>query len=219
MIIFNQKLGVKENIPDISLPRSSKSGNSYDFTTSFLIPKDLPPGAYPLDVTLLIRKNQDSDRQIIPFKLEKCTLPEPVSAENKAEENEPAKTLDKTVVSAAEKGLGLATGGTAGGDKVGDKASTSSAKTALVVQTVEDPYTNDDIAAALLITGMVIILAFITWMLVLLFRGVEQRTKEEETENEKFNNEEKQKKPEKAVVDQKSDKKSINKNKLAREEP
>ncbi|MBS3169727.1 hypothetical protein J4210_04540 [Candidatus Woesearchaeota archaeon] len=219
LIIFNQKLGVKENIPDISLPRSSKSDNSYDFTTSFLIPKDLPAGAYPLDVTLLIRKNQDSDRQIIPFKLEKCTITEPASTENKAEENELAKTLDKTTGSAtenAEKGQGLLAGKE---PAAGDKA--PSVKTSPVIKTIEDPYTNDDIAAALLITGVVIILAFITWMLVLLFQQGEQRTKEKEKESEGPHNEKRQKNQERVNSEKvvSSEKKSINKNKQTREEP
>ena len=83
LVIYNQKLGINENLADLHLSRASKEENRYEYTKTITLPKNIPAGSYPLDVTVLIKKNEKADNVILPFKEGTRTIKKPKLSINK----------------------------------------------------------------------------------------------------------------------------------------
>lgn len=182
LTIYNQKLGINENIKDIHLSRNSKSENSYEYASVITPPANLPAGAYPLDVTLVIQKDKTVENKIVPFKIETC---EKTNSATTATTNTAANTATNsnsknTSTTSSSNAAAPPTSSTAlpptsstAPSSTASPPTASTTTTSNIVKTIEDPYTQDDVVAGLLIVGVTIILAFITWMLVLLLRKEE----------------------------------------------
>ncbi len=170
LIIYNKKLEVNKNIQDIYLSRSSKNENVYEFKMTIDLPANIAAGAYPVDATALIQRDKTIDNKIIPFKISACSAPSPPQKEPVKEPAKASPTPEKS-----EKTEPPAAGAAAKKSAASSATPTAAptpavGTTSTIVKTVEDPYSSDDLTAGLLLVGIVIILAFITWALVLLFR-------------------------------------------------
>ncbi len=159
--LYNQKLKIQETTPFFKLPRYKKSESIWTNTFVYSLPANLAQGTYPIDVTVAIDKGTKIDQKVVSVVVGACKAP--VVEETKAGEN----TLPPPVVKAAEKD---ASDKTAVKDSTATKKDTTTSTTSTVVKSVEDPYTNDDIAVGLLVVGIVIVLSFITWFMVILFK-------------------------------------------------
>jgi len=157
--VYNQKLKIQETTPFFKLPRYKKSESIWMNTFIYPLPTNLAQGTYPIDITVAIDKGTKIDQKVVSVVVGACKAPtSPVVEETKKEEN----TLPPPVVKVGEK---------SGESKDTVKDTTKKeTTTSTVVKSVEDPYTNDDIAAGLLIVGIIIVLSFITGFMVILFK-------------------------------------------------
>lgn len=162
LAIYNQKLGLNENIQNIYLSRASKEDkNTYQYSKIITIPKTASEGSYSLDVTVFVKKNEQIDEKTIPLKIEACAVNNPQPPENKdaPETSTPKSSSSPSENTTVEKP-----------EATEKPAKDSTTNTSTIVKSTEDPYTSDDIIAGILLVGIIIILVFITWCLVLLFK-------------------------------------------------
>ena len=169
--IFNEKLGIKETIPEFKLPRYSKSDSKSLRSFVFATPKKIEAGTYPTDVTVSIKKNIRADSTVLPIVISKCGLPSSPAGKETTPATPPSigqTTAAAIAPSATNTAVEKAAAGSQ--DSKSGEADQNKVTSSTIVKSIEDPYTEDDLASAFLIVGIIIVLAFITWFIVLLFK-------------------------------------------------
>ncbi len=164
LMIYNKKLGIQENVPYFKLPRYTRSDSVWDRTFSYTLPANIAAGMYPLDVNVAINKDIAADSKSIPVVIGKCATPTQDTTKSGSQIN---SNTEKAVANVVAPATTIAKKETVATTPTSEKVSVDGSSST-IIKTVEDPYTNEDIIAGILITAVVVIFAFITWFIVLL---------------------------------------------------
>jgi len=167
-MLYNKKLGIQENIPYFKLPRYTRSDSIWDRTFTYTLPANSALGTYPLDVNVAINKDTTIDSKSIPIVVGKCVAPTQDTAKSGQQQVNNNNT-EKAATSVAPATTTTKEEKVATAPSATEKSSVDGSSS-MIVKTVEDPYTSEDIVAGILITAVVVILSFITWFIVLLIK-------------------------------------------------
>lgn len=159
--IFNQELDINENMKDIVLEQYDDSDNTYSETFTFPL-EDIKEKKYYLDINTYYNNDKNSDFRRITLDFQKCKVDTPPEPEV-VKKVEPTPEENKTKEDA---GQTTTTGGSNSGN---NGAGDTQVSTSDIVKTVEDPYTQEDYLVAIIVIGIVLVLAMvITFFVVLL---------------------------------------------------
>ncbi len=166
--IFNEELGINENIQNIKIERH---GDDDLWEEEFVFSlKDAKVKTYDLDVTTYVDKDEPVDFKRVKLEVGKCKVEkEVVEEEDKTEvitstldinendnesEEEEELLIDKNNVKKTN------------GNKEGNTALTSST----IIETVEDSYSQEDFLVGIILVAIVIVLALIIIFFVVLLK-------------------------------------------------
>jgi len=150
--LFSDSLGIIESIPRITLEKYSNSDNSLRKTFTYdLAKKNIEPGRYAIDLTTFVNLDERSDLQRKQLDIVECS-------------NEEVQVQEEQLPLAAEP------------DGVEAEENTPAEKisTGKIVQTVEDPYTSEDVLVSLIIISIILILAVIAIFITIIIRTISE---------------------------------------------
>jgi hypothetical protein len=155
--IFNQELGINENIQDINLDQFSDSNNDWKRLFSF-DNLNLKKKIYPLEIKTYVKRTELSNSEIVDLSVKDCPTKEPI--QTKGEQTEEIKKTEEKQeikVTPTEKEESI-------------ESTTETVSKFSIIKTVEDPYTLEDIIVGAVIVVMVLVLALIVIFFVMLMR-------------------------------------------------
>ncbi len=171
--IFNERLGINENVQDISLDSYQDDDNTFSRTFRYTLKTGTTTGTYPLDVKAYIKKTEQMDSERVDVIIQSC--PKPVEAP-KSPAQPSAETPAPPVQPSTQPGPSVP--GTARGTVSAPPAPSgttlpSAPPTGAVTThavTIENPYTMEDVFVGLFIVVIVVLVVLIMIFVVHLLR-------------------------------------------------
>lgn len=171
----NDQLDINEEVSDINLEDHSDSDNDWRRTFSFSIPKATSAGSYPIEARIFRDRTKLMDSQRVDLTITNCQTTTPSSDETTTDDSNDqtndsdvttstsdspttTRTVDDTTVTT-----------TVISQPQGDQGTPSDNQG--VITSVEDGYTTSDIILAVLIVGIILVIALIALFFVILIRG------------------------------------------------
>lgn len=154
--LFSESLGIIENIPSITLNRYSDDTNSFRKTFSYdFAKKKVLPGKYNLDLSSFIDIDERTDLQRKQLDVKMC------GSDDQADKNREEGSLSTNAEDEA-------------GTEPIIKVNESKISSGKIVQTIEDPYTSEDVLVSLIIVSIILILAVIAIFIVILIKDIKE---------------------------------------------
>ena len=159
--IYNQDLGINENVQNLRLDRFSDSDNDFAKKFTFDISKNEKAGLFPLDIRTYRNGNKVMDVENTNVVIEKCTIKkdETPKVENKSDDvkNTSSNTITATTQNDKAKPVVVTV--------EDSKTSTANKITSgAVIKTVEQPYTMDDAIIAVMIIALVLVVVLVLFL-------------------------------------------------------
>ncbi len=165
--IYNQDLGINENVQNLRLDRFSDSDNDFAKKFTFDISKNEKAGLFPLDIRTYRNGNKVMDVENTNVVIEKCTIKkdETPKVENKSDDvkNTSSNTITATTQNDKAKPVVVTV--------EDSKTSTANKITSgAVIKTVEQPYTMDDAIIAVMIIALVLVVVLVLFFIVIILK-------------------------------------------------
>ena len=148
--IYNSELTINENIRDLNIERYDDDENTWSRKFTFTSEKGFAPGTHVFDLRAYVDRTVEMDRQQVTLIVEEAACGVTVPPTEDEEEPTPSETEQTQTTT---------------GTTTGNQISSS-----VVAQTVENPYTSDDLIIAGLIVAVILVLAMIVTFFVILVK-------------------------------------------------
>ncbi len=162
LAIANSDLGINENVGDIQLDKFDDD-DTYSQNFPIVLKKTPREGTYILTFKAFIDRDELVEEKRVNLIVTKCIEQEPV------EPSEPASPSPRPPQNTSTPAPASGTGGTNTPPQPNASAGQPS-PTQNVVQTIEEPYTNDDFLIAGLVIAIVVVIALIIIFFIVLLR-------------------------------------------------
>ena len=163
--VYNALLNLNENYVDIELDQDpDDSDNSFSKRLPITVNNQIRPGDYHIEVRSYLDNDEEKEFRDLKLTVERCTAAVPPTEEEEEETTPPELEEEEE---------------TTGEDTVADNEEEEAAApddsetpltSAVVMQTVEDPYTSEDFFIATLIVAFAVIVAMIIVFIVMLVK-------------------------------------------------